>query len=101
MPLTITMHPSEHSLGAIALLVGPTLLASTARVCNRLETGTHANLKILARTADLDDYPRAFMACAFCAVIAHFPHPPIGNHHVNIRMADAGRVEFDENIFWA
>jgi hypothetical protein len=65
------MQASENRLCAIALLIGPTLLAHATCVRYWLESSSHAWLEMLAMLANLDNDASTFVSSTASAVVAH------------------------------
>ena len=63
-----------------------------------LKAGSHSRLQCLDLISDLNDDTSTFVPCAFRTERRHLRKRPIVQHEVNIAMADAGRIELDQNI---
>lgn len=95
------MQSRQHSPRTITLLIRPTLLTVPTRIRNRFKSGPLSHLKRLHIRSNLDDYTGAFVAGATGAEIRHFAYAPVGEHEVEIGVADSGAVHFYEDVFWA
>lgn len=60
-----------------------------------------ADLKVLDLLTNLDNNAGTFVAGAFCAQLGHLGQGPVVHHEMDIRHAEAGGIELDEDIFRA
>jgi hypothetical protein len=69
--------------------------------CTCLETGPHTRLQCLDLVSNLDNDASALVSCALCSQSRHLWQGPIVQHEVDIAMANAGRVQLDQDISWS
>ena len=63
------MQTSQNGLGAVTLLVCPTLFAHSACIRDWFEASTHAHFEMLHMGSDLHNHTRALVACTLGAEI--------------------------------
>lgn len=95
---TVDMNARHGSLQAIRVSACLAILASAAYVLDRLTSCTLAYLVLLNPFSDFDNNASSFMASASCTEGRHFRHVHVIHHLMKVTSAEAGCVEFNENI---
>ena len=99
--LTITLQTGKDTLAAIRVTTGFTGFTGMANILNWLKSRSLSNLENLDPVPNLDDDTCSFVASTFSAQVGHLREGPVVHHEVDVRHAEAGGIELDEDIFGA
>jgi len=95
---TFSVAPSFNAVEAVHVPASFAVFTSMTDIPGRFKTSTLANLVVLDPFANLDNNTSTLMARAFDPVLRHLVIPPIIHHIVDITEAEAGGIQFDEDI---
>tara|TARA_R110002060_G_scaffold67897_4_gene76557 strand:+ start:456 stop:755 length:300 start_codon:yes stop_codon:yes gene_type:complete len=87
-----------HSLLAIILPTLPALLTSTTDIQQRLDAPAITDFPVLDIGADFDDDAGALVPGAFGAECRHWRDVPVVQHEVDVRHAETGCVQLEEDL---